>query len=460
MKRKVFLRIKSVIKYVLIFVALIACYNGVLYGVCKIPSSMIKATTEKSAEILNGQGIRYYFSYYVFNDNETDALMINNAYSIDSEKPVDSYMWIRKNYDPMITKEVQDETLGDLISYNKKDEVNTDMYHTPEELVAFLEGHITHSISYQRYWHGYLVVLRLLLLVFNVTELRVVRLLILGALLLYLLKLLKRNFGIKAVFGMLAIFVLYEFYSIPASLSNFPAVLITILFSIFLLKKVGQKGKAIHFEKLYKYFFIVGSLVNFVDFLSVPLISLGMPLLLILMKYNEVQRETNARINAKKCVKFVIGASLIWLAGYALTWAAKWIIFMIYTNQFDLSHVMTQIGFRTTGPMQFGDIGENLGHVYSFVVIIAAFSFVFSALRYRKIRPLREIVNDNLATFIVALFPVIWTIVLLNHTGFHWFFTYRITIIMSFASTMISIYMFEPRKKKKKKYKPEKLRII
>ena len=120
--------------------------------------------------------------------------MINNAYSIDSEKPVDSYMWIRKNYDPMITKEVQDETLGDLISYNKKDEVNTDMYHTPEELVAFLEGHITHSISYQRYWHGYLVVLRLLLLVFNVTELRVVRLLILGALLLYLLKLLKRGF--------------------------------------------------------------------------------------------------------------------------------------------------------------------------------------------------------------------------------------------------------------------------
>ena len=96
------------------------------------------------------------------------------------------------------------------------------MYHTPEELVAFLDGNITHSISYQRYWHGYLVFLRLLLLVFNVTELRVVRLLILGAVLLYLLKLLKRSLGVKAMFGMLAIFVLYEFYSIPASLASFP----------------------------------------------------------------------------------------------------------------------------------------------------------------------------------------------------------------------------------------------
>ena len=152
MKRKVFLKVKSVIKYILIFAALIACYNGLLYGVCKIPSSMLKATTEKSGEILNGQGKLYYFSYYVFNDNETDALMVNNAYSIDSEKPFDSYMWVRKNYNPMITKEIQNEPVGDLISYDKQDKVAAaEDYNTPEELVAFLNGNITHSITYQRY---------------------------------------------------------------------------------------------------------------------------------------------------------------------------------------------------------------------------------------------------------------------------------------------------------------------
>ena len=450
MKRKVFLKIKSVIKYILIFVALIACYNGLLYGVCKIPSSMMRATVEKSSEILKGQGIRYNFALYAYNDNETDALMVNNAYSIDSEKPVDSYMWIRKNYDPQITKEIEDETLGELISYDKTDSINTGMYHTPDELEAFLDGKITHSITYQRYWHGYLVFLRLLLLVFNVTELRVVRLLILGAVLLYLLKLLKRNFGFKAVFGMLAIFIMYEFYSIPASLASFPVVLITMLFLIFLLKKVGTKGKAIHFEKLYKYFFIVGSIVNFVDFLSIPLVSLAVPLLIVLMKYNETQRQTNARINAKKCVKFVLSATMIWLTGYALTWAAKWIIFMIYTNQFELSNIFSQIVFRMSHTIKHGDIGQNVINIFVISIVIAAFSFVISALRYRKIKPMRECVNDNLAIMLVGIYPIIWVAVLLNHSAFHYFFTYRISMILALACEMISIYMFEPIKKKKK----------
>jgi hypothetical protein len=81
-------------------------------------------------------------------------------------------------------------------------------------------------------------------------------------------------------------------------------------------------------------------------------------------------------------------------------------------------------------------------------------------LAKQSVKKVREIVNDNLAIVVVALFPVIWTIALLNHTAYHWFFTYRISMITSFASIIVSIYIFQPRKKKKKKYKPEKLRII
>lgn len=449
MKRKVFLKIKSVIKYIIIFVALIACYNGLLFGISRIPSSMMKSTVEKSAEILRGQGIQYGFSVYALNDNLTDALMVNNAYSIDSEKPVDSYMWVRKNYDPMITKELDGENLEGLASYDKTDKV-TEVYDTTNELYDFLDGKITHSIPYQGYWHGYLVFLRLLLLIFNVTELRVVRLLILGVVVLYLLKILKRNFGLKAMFGMLAIIILYEFYSVAASLSSFPVMLITLLFSIFLLKKLGNNGKAIHFEKLYKYFFIVGSIVNFVDFLSIPLISLGMPLLIILMKYNETQTKTNARINTKKCLKFVLGATVLWLSGFALTWAAKWIIFMIYTNQFDLSGIISQIGYRISCAISDGDIGKNFMLVYIIAIIIAIFSFIAGVLRYKKMKPLRELMNDNLAIIVVGLFPVILTMILLNHTTYNWSFTYRLSIITALACEMISVYMFAPRKKKRR----------
>lgn len=452
MKRKVLLKIKSIIKYISIFVVLIACYNGLLYAVCNIPSSMMRATVEKSAEILRGQGPRYSFAFYARNDNYTDALMVNNAYSIDSEKPFDSYMWGKKNYNPAITKEIEDEPIGELISYDKTDSVVSE-YNTCNELYDFMDGKITHSVTYQRYWHGYLVFLRLLLLIFNVTELRVVRLLVLGVVVLVLLKMLKKNFGIKAVLGMLAIIVIYELYAVPAALASFPVLLITLLFAIFLLRKLGKKGKAIHLEKLYKYFFIVGSIVNFVDFLSIPLISLGLPLLFVLMKYNDTQQKNNAMINAKKCVKFVIGASVIWLAGYALTWLAKWIIFMSYTNQFDFSMIFTQIGYRMGGVNPIVKIPESYQYLFMLVIPIAAFSFVLAGIYYKKIKSYRRIVNDNLAIFIVGLFPIIWTVVIFNHSMNHVNFVYRVTMITALACEMMAVNMFEPRKKKKKKWK-------
>jgi len=236
------------------------------------------------------------------------------------------------------------------------------------------------------------------------------------------------------------------------------------------LKKLGKEGKAIHFEKLYKYFFIVGSIVNFVDFLSIPLISLGMPLLFILMKYNEVQTKTNARINAKKCIKFVLGVSVLWLAGYGLTWVAKWIIFMIYTNQFDISNVFAQISNIVS--QRIGDVNvnvnveQNVAYIFGISTIITGFTFMIAVLLgYKRIKSVRQIVNDNIATILVGVFPLIWAIVLLNHTANNAFFTYRISMISALAGEMVAIYMYKPRKKRKKQKKfkialPKKLAKI
>jgi presenilin-like A22 family membrane protease len=101
-------------------------------------------------------------------------------------------------------------------------------------------------------------------------------------------------------------------------------------------------------------------------------------------------------------------------------------------------------------PIKEGDIGQDVGYVFYIVGVIAAFAFILSALRYRKLKPWRKIRNDTIAIALVGLFPVIWTMILLNHTSYHWFFTYRISMISSLACEMIAVYMFEPRKKKKK----------
>ena len=52
-------------------------------------------------------------------DNYTDALIINTAYSIDSQKPLYSAFVARKNYIPNITTEIYEDVPGELKSSSK-----------------------------------------------------------------------------------------------------------------------------------------------------------------------------------------------------------------------------------------------------------------------------------------------------------------------------------------------------
>ena len=52
-------------------------------------------------------------------DNSTDGLMINNAYSIDSNAPLESYLKVRKNYNREKTKIQLTDTKQNLLSYSE-----------------------------------------------------------------------------------------------------------------------------------------------------------------------------------------------------------------------------------------------------------------------------------------------------------------------------------------------------
>ena len=110
---------------------------------------------------------------HVVNNNYTDALMINEAYSIDNKNPLYSCMSVRKNYNKNITKNSLTDQNGDSISLN-----NVKDYDTVGELAEFLDGTIDTSVTYARYWHGYLPILKTLLFFFNISEIRILLLII------------------------------------------------------------------------------------------------------------------------------------------------------------------------------------------------------------------------------------------------------------------------------------------
>lgn len=100
---------KAFFTYLLVFIILIGSYIILMTLTSLIPSSVMKESVKRSSETLVSEGERPEYDLGYKKENVftfTDALMINTAYSIDSEHPIDSFLLARKNYVPGQTKVV------------------------------------------------------------------------------------------------------------------------------------------------------------------------------------------------------------------------------------------------------------------------------------------------------------------------------------------------------------------
>ncbi|MGC3599058.1 hypothetical protein ACPTJ4_15585, partial [Enterococcus faecium] len=77
-------------------------------------------------------------------------------------------------------------------------------------------------------------------------------------------------------------------------------------------------------QELFWYFFVIGSLSNFFYFLTTPVISWGIPVIIIY--YVTKKYLMDKRSSLSKHVGSFVFTGIFWGLGYALTWVAKWII--------------------------------------------------------------------------------------------------------------------------------------
>ena len=262
---------KKLLKYTCTILVLILIYLSTLYVTSLIPASSLKTKVSESAEILAKQGNNFfiriaYKNRYIKFDNYTDALMINTAYSIDSKSPLISSLVCRKNYIPGTTKIEYQDTISELKSASKYSEINQ-----VAELNDTVNGDIEESFEYGRYWHGYLILLRILLCIFNITEIRILFILLFLVLGTTLLLLINKKINIWVMLVFLTAFISVEYLYIGVSLQGSSIFFITMLASIILIYRYD---KIRDFSLL---FLIIGSLTSFFDFLTVPLLTLGIP---------------------------------------------------------------------------------------------------------------------------------------------------------------------------------------
>lgn len=423
-------KLKSIIKYLIIFIFLIFMYVTILSLSALIPRNLIKDNIRESSDLLNEEtnvAKVYLLDKKMYLDNFSNALMLNSIYSQDVNSPLESALLVRKNYLPGITQIIYEDPECGLKSASKYDSLNQ-----VGELKDTLDENITESFEYARYWHGYIVIFKLIFLFLNLEQIRYFSVILISLLILVLLYLINKKTRLSFAIGTLIAFIFFDFFILGVELHGQLIIYITLLTSIYITLTYKE---GINYLKL---FFIVGSLTNFVDLLSVPILTLYIPLIF----YFEILIN-NEKLTAKEIIKMIFMNSLMWFLGYTFTWIMKWVLVDIIFDRNVISNSITQIKFRGySEKISYLDtIIFNIvkaGKISFFVTIILIVLNIIALIK-SLIQKNKTNINYNLFFYIVSIMPFVWYAFTESHANDHSYFTYKNLLIITLSQLFLFI---------------------
>lgn len=300
------------------------------------------------------------------------------------------------------------------------------MHRMIDSLSAYAENGVAKTPeAYPRYWHGYLVVLKPLLLLFTYRQIRYLNVVLLLTLYgMAVLGLFRRN-GIKPcanfIFASLMTFPIV----IPFCMQYCTMTYITLGGMNYMLwhKSKGENKHEIEF------FFLIGILVAYIDFLTYPVMALGC---LLIVRTVIVDRKVQIREQILLCFS--------WAAGYGTMWASKWLLADIFTDKRVIRDALNQAIHRTVGSSDQLDahvnpiksVAANLS-CFTNVIFITLILLIVTVWIVGIIRNGWDI---NALNYLFIMFlPIIWMCVLQNHSYDHSSYTYR-SLVVSFWSLL------------------------
>lgn len=365
------------------------------------------------------------FSDYIQTRREsyTDAIMVQNAIEkIPGKNVFEHAMWMYHN------------------------DLEEDFWTPEASLEAFCAGQDTNGMylhEYSRYWHGYLVYLKPLLLLFSWKQISVI-----GVLLQLLLMAVvtgvaiqKRQSGVAAATA--AGFLFMKPLLVLVSLTMTVCWIIVLAALLFML----LKNDWLRERRLYpEYFLAVGILTSYFDFLTYPVVTLGFPLcaFFLINESRVVRGRSEAFAVLKDMLQRLIGYSLCWGIGYAGMWAMKWIIADLTLHTGTIKDAIWSIIGRTEaigGRPRFNGgfyvIGLNLQEydhvvypVMAAVIALVSLVLIIAACRKRGVRP---VLVEMVPYLIVFCIPFVWIIAVQHHSALHARFTFRILAVAVMA---------------------------
>lgn len=391
---------------------------GLLLGVYALPTAPMAANLRASVPALNGEWGREdsyeqllpgYRSTQL--DNSTDAAMLLAAvHESDLPLTVQVAQSFRYGSDA--------NAFGTLLSYGQ----------------SGTEGLSTISIA--RYWHGYLVFLKPLLCFFSYLDIRMLLSLVQGCLMAAVIAgLCRRGLAALVPAFLLALLAITPFAT--ALSLQFSTVLCTFLCAMLALLYLPEKTFAGHGLALL--FVMVGMATSYVDYLTYPIASFGMPMILCLFLFPLDGWKAQAK-------RFFL-CGLCWCLGYFGMWAGKWVIAGMFGNEvWFWPNLWAKISERSSDvsgdqALSYGMVLRSIVGVFckrAYLLAFLAASLLWLAARVRRRRlprACRKGRSPLLALLsVIALLPFAWYLCTQNHSYNHAFFTSRALCVTLFAA--------------------------
>jgi hypothetical protein len=293
------------------------------------------------------------------------------------------------------------------------------------------------NMDYPRYWHGYILPLKVILHFMNYEEWRGVNFYLQLSLVICLCFLVfNRTKKFRYVLALLTSYFLLMPVALAESLQYSPVFYISFL-GIGYVLIFGNRFRV----NTFAYFFLIlGILTSYFDLLTFPLLTYALPLLWYVVIAED------KKLN--RLFADAASASVSWVMGYSIFWLLKWLIatpILGYNVVREAFHEIfyrageidstLQYNFYAFG--RFDTIFINWHHYENFVYGAIILGWIaYGVYISFKCEIKTNLDKSGLIYFLIGFSGILWYSVLSNHTTIHHFFTYRIFNICISAFTL------------------------
>lgn len=401
--------IAAFIKISCAWIVLMSIFLIGIFAVTYMPRSVIANNVMDSAETLKQEGLypvsignKYSSLSFLIRDQYTDCLMLNLAVSGDSDNAF------------------RDAILNPCY----KGQYAIDEW--PNNLRKLANNEITPDTNYDWYWHGYLVVLKPLLLIFNYNQIRWFNCALMAFLFCWALLLIKKHLGKIASLLFLSVAFVMHGETIPYTMQYASVFFVALIALIVLL---SNKSFFARDNNDCLAFFVIGAVTVFLDFLTTPIVTLGIPAIFWLMVDGSDRK-----------VRKLILLSLMWGSGYALLWVSKWGLCALTFDPSVLENAASHADKWSGNDPTKGRIFMTTGVIKKYLALLWSMNWIWGVIvAFFSMSILPKVVGwwkNNAWLLLVAAMPFVWSLVLVNHNYEHFGFTWRNIIVCLLAMSM------------------------